>query len=142
MAGKSPLREPISPVHQCSSERFVTVMTSPLRKSSSPLSCAVKSYKACTKLSSGTMSRSLTSCERDTEAVRWYSTSSLRELNLTTHKKNLPWLSRRTLKCWTPSEHFTESEKSPGLDSLMRMRNAPSCLLDKSFSASAVTNSS
>ena len=30
------------------------------------------------------------SCERDTEAVWWYSTSSFRELNLTTHKKNLP----------------------------------------------------
>lgn len=56
--------------------------------------------------SSGTISRSLTSCERETDAVRWYSTSSLRLLNLTTHKKNLPCASLNTLKCCTPSEHL------------------------------------
>lgn len=56
--------------------------------------------------SSGTMSRNLTSCERDTEAVRWYSTSSFRLLNLTTQRKNFPWASRNTLKCCTPSEHL------------------------------------
>lgn len=56
--------------------------------------------------SSVTMSLNLTSCERETEAVRWYSTSSLRELNFTTHKKNLPCASRNTLKCCTPSEHL------------------------------------
>lgn len=137
--------------------------------------------------SSGTISLSLTSCERDTLAVRWYSTNSFSELNLTTHKKNLPCASRKTLKCCTPSEHLhscilefenlhyhsvvfldlitsttecctvlyfflfvrivlhlitiitylTDNEKSPGLDSLIRIRNAPSCLFDNSFSASA-----
>lgn len=49
--------------------------------------------------SSGTMSFSLTSCERDTLAVRWYSTNSFSELNFTTHKKNFPCASRKTLKC-------------------------------------------
>lgn len=49
--------------------------------------------------SSGTISLNLTSCERDTLAVRWYSTNSFRELNLTTHKKNFPFASRSTLKC-------------------------------------------
>jgi len=56
--------------------------------------------------SSGIISRNLTSCERETDAVRWYSTSSLRLLNLTTHRKNLPCASLNTLKCCTPSEHL------------------------------------
>lgn len=56
--------------------------------------------------SSGTMSRNLTSCERETDAVRWYSTNSLRLLNFTTHKKNFPCASLKTLKCCTPSEHL------------------------------------
>lgn len=34
--------------------------------------------------------------------------------------------------------YLTESEKSPGLDSLIRIRNAPSCLFDNNFSASAL----
>ena len=34
--------------------------------------------------------------------------------------------------------YFTDKEKSPGLDSLMRMRNPPSGLFAKSFSASAL----
>lgn len=109
------------------------------------------------RTSSGIISRNLTSCDRDTLAVRWYSTSSLRELNFTTQRKNLLWASRRTLKCWTPSGHLqdteveilvrvidyilmtylTDKEKSPGLDSLMRIKKAPSCLFDNSFSASA-----
>lgn len=38
---------------------------------------------------------------RETEVVRWYSTSSLRELNFTTQRKYFPAPSRRTLKCWT-----------------------------------------
>lgn len=50
MAGKSPFRFPISPLHQCSSDLSVTVITSPRRKSSSPDSCAWKSYKACTNI--------------------------------------------------------------------------------------------
>lgn len=58
------------------------------------------------RTSSGIMSLSLTSCERDTLAVRWYSTNSLSELNFTTHRKNLPCASRNTLKCCTPSEHL------------------------------------
>lgn len=33
--------------------------------------------------------------------------------------------------------YFTDREKSPGLDSLMRIKKAPSCLFDSSFSASA-----
>lgn len=35
----------------------------------------------------------------ETLAEWWYSTSSLRLLNLTTQRKNLPWASRSTLKC-------------------------------------------
>ena len=50
----------------------------------------VKSYRACTRYSSGIISLSLMSCERDTEAVWWYSTSSFNELNFTTQRKNLP----------------------------------------------------
>lgn len=49
VAGKRPFRFPISPFHQCSSDRSVTVITSPRRKSSSPDSCGTKSYNACTK---------------------------------------------------------------------------------------------
>jgi len=33
--------------------------------------------------------------------------------------------------------YLTDKEKSPGLDSLMRIKKAPSCLFDSSFSASA-----
>ena len=50
----------------------------------------MKSYRACTRYSSGIISLSLMSCERDTEAVWWYSTSSFNELNFTTQRKNLP----------------------------------------------------
>ena len=35
------------------------------------------------------------SCERDTEAVWWYSTSSFNELNFTTQRKNLPEKKRK-----------------------------------------------
>lgn len=49
--------------------------------------------------SSGTMSRNLTSWERDTDVVRWYSTNSFNEPNFTTHKKNFPAASLKTLKC-------------------------------------------
>lgn len=57
-------------------------------------------------ITSGSRSRNLTSCERDTLEVLWYSTNSLRELNLTTQRKNFPAASLRTLKCWTPSGHL------------------------------------
>ena len=43
----------------------------------------------------------------DTLAEWWYSTSSFRLLNFTTQRKNFPWASLRTLKCCTPSPHFT-----------------------------------
>ena len=39
----------------------------------------------------------------------------------------LPCASLSTLKCWTPSPHLTESEKSPGELSETRTTNAPSC---------------
>lgn len=52
------------------------------------------------------MSRNLTSWERETDAVLWYSTNSFRLLNLTTQRKNFPCASRNTLKCCTPSEHL------------------------------------
>lgn len=48
----------------------------------------------------------MTFCDLDTDDVLWYSTSSFRELNFTTHKKNFPCASLKTLKCWTPSEHL------------------------------------
>uniref|UniRef100_T1GA62 Uncharacterized protein n=1 Tax=Megaselia scalaris TaxID=36166 RepID=T1GA62_MEGSC len=50
VAGNNPFLFPISPFHQCSSERSVTVMTSPRRNSNSPVSCGIKSYNACTKV--------------------------------------------------------------------------------------------
>lgn len=34
--------------------------------------------------------------------------------------------------------YLTDSEKSPGLDSLIRIKKAPSCLFISSFSASAL----
>jgi hypothetical protein len=40
-------------------------------------------------------------CVRLIDEVLWYLTSSLRELNLTTHRKYLPAPSLKTLKCWT-----------------------------------------
>ena len=74
--------------------------------------------------SSAIMSLSFTSCERETEDVRWYSTNSLRLLNLTTQRKNLPWASLSTLKCWTPSEHLQtsngDSAFGPGLSRKLR----------------------
>lgn len=45
-----PFLLPISPFHQFSSERSVTVMTSPRLKSNSPDSCGTKSYSACTSI--------------------------------------------------------------------------------------------
>lgn len=49
--------------------------------------------------SSGCMSFNLMSWDLETEEERWYSTSSLSELNLTTQRKNLPDVSLNTLKC-------------------------------------------
>lgn len=34
--------------------------------------------------------------------------------------------------------YFTDKEKSPGLDSLIRIKKAPSCLFNNNFSASAL----
>ena len=51
------------------------------------------------------------SCERLTLADRWYSTSSLSELNFTTQRKNLPLASRSTLKCCTPSPHLQTQQR-------------------------------
>jgi len=60
--------------------------------------------------SPGTISLSFTSCDLETEAVRWYSTNSFKLLNLTTQRKNFPWASRSTLKCCTPSEHLKKTK--------------------------------
>ena len=63
------------------------------------------------------MSRSRISCERLTEWFLWYVTSSLRELNLTTQRKNLPCVSRSTLKCCTSPPHLQlqrNIRKNPG----------------------------
>lgn len=38
---------------------------------------------------------------------------------------------------WKRITYLTDNEKSPGLDSLIRIKNAPSCLFDNNFSASA-----
>ena len=42
------------------------------------------------------------------------------------------------LQCCSSATYFTEREKSPGELSLTRIRNAPSCLFNSSFSASAL----
>ena len=39
-------------------------------------------------------------CDRLTDAVLWYFTSSFSESNFTTHKKYFPEPSLKTLKCW------------------------------------------
>ena len=57
------------------------------------------------------MSRSRISCDRLTEWFLWYVTSSLRELNLTTQRKNLPCVSRSTLKCCTSPPHLQLERK-------------------------------
>ena len=51
---------------------------------------------------------------RLTDDVRWYFTSSFKELNLTTHRKYFPAPSRNTLKCWTLSSNlrmYTHKER-------------------------------
>jgi hypothetical protein len=45
-------------------------------------------------------------CDRLTEAVLWYLTSSFKDSNLTTQRKYLPDPSRNTLKCWTWSANL------------------------------------
>lgn len=121
--GKIPTFPLHIPVHQSAYDLSRSVIKSPDLKESSLSSAASKSNTAFTFMR--TKQNSMYKCEishgmkvflaltcsgrrrkmsslRDTDAVWWYITRELMELNFTSQRKYFPAPSRNTLKCWTP----------------------------------------